>query len=215
MHILRRFLSRVVAMPAARSAHPPVADTPSDHAQLSDKLSWNGPSTSGERFLSVFMDQNNNGGTKEIFESIRVGARFKTVINNFLLVARMKRERNAALPILRINHVLSEPNIDQFDDFLRLVEDLAPGEISVRTVSRMSDAVIQESSDPLFWEKVRSAREKLAAFCQRTGIVDSAYLRDRPTLIELFTEQGGRLTCRRPWDTLAIHPNGDVYPCMA
>lgn len=23
------------------------------------------------------------------------------------------------------------------------------------------------------------------------------------------------MTCRRPWDTLAIHANGDVHPCMS
>lgn len=311
-----RLLHREFAMAAAPSANAPPGSMSLDHADLREKLSWNGPPSSGDRFLSIFMDQNNkcnlkcqmcgfsdsrvaaiskydmprslfetiarqvfpltnylclsimtepfmtrdfpdrlqvvrelgvpysdlitngtlltdekiakildaqitrlifsiDGGTKEVFETIRLGARFEKVIENFLLVGQMKRERNAALPILRINHVLSEPNIDHFDDFLRLAENLAPAEIAVRTVSRMSDAIIQESSDPVFWQKVRTAREKLVAFCKRTGIADSAYLRDRPTLIELFTERGERMICRRPWDTLAIHPNGDVYPCMA
>lgn len=153
-----------------------------------------------------------DGGTKEVFEAIRTGARFETVIRNLRLVLRM---RGSGLPQLRINHVLSEPNIDHFDDFLALVEDLHPEQIAVRTVSKMSEAEIQETQDPGFWDKVRAAKRKLQAFCARTGIEDSAYLRDRPTRIDLFDERGAKMICRLPWDTMAIHPNGDVHPCMA
>jgi radical SAM protein with 4Fe4S-binding SPASM domain len=156
-----------------------------------------------------------DGGTKPVFESIRVGAVFERVIGNFKLLQTRRRERNAALPKLRVNHVLSELNIDTFDDFLDLLERLAPEEISVRTVSRMSDAEIQESVDPVFWNKVRTARVKLAAFCRRTGVVDSAFLRDRHSVIELFSGGGDRLICTKPWNTLAVHPNGNVFPCMA
>lgn len=155
-----------------------------------------------------------DGGTKSVFEFLRPGARFEQVIANWRLLQETRRSRGAALPLLRINHVLSEPNIDVFDDFLALAESLEPDEIAVRTVSRMSDAEIQQAEDPAFWGKVREARGKLFAFCARTGIVDSAFLRDRPEEIELFAA-GAALTCRAPWDVLAIHPNGDAYPCMA
>jgi radical SAM protein with 4Fe4S-binding SPASM domain len=111
--------------------------------------------------------------------------------------------------------VLSELNIDHFDAFLNLIESLEVEEVAVRTVSRMSEAVIQESTDPRFWDKIRAARVKLTAFCKRTGIVDAAFLRDRHTMIDLFTDAGEKLICRTPWTTIAIHPNGDVYPCMA
>lgn len=156
-----------------------------------------------------------DGGTKAVYESIRPGAVFERVIGNFKLLQARRRERGVTLPKLRINHVLSELNIDHFDAFLDLLEWLEPEEIQVRTVSRMSDAEIQESSDPVFWNKVRDVRVKLAAFCRRTGIVDSGFLRDRHSLIELFTGSSEKLICTKPWNTLAIHPNGDVFPCMA
>jgi radical SAM protein with 4Fe4S-binding SPASM domain len=156
-----------------------------------------------------------DGGTKEVFERIRVGANFDQVIRNVQRFEAMKRERGLTLPLLRFNHVLSELNIDAFDDFLALAERLGVAEVAVRTVSRMSDAIVQETDDPAFWAKVRVAKAKLGAFCARTGILDSAYLRDRPSRIDLFTERGDTMICRRPWDTLAIHPNGDVFPCMA
>jgi radical SAM protein with 4Fe4S-binding SPASM domain len=156
-----------------------------------------------------------DGGTKEVFERIRVGARFETVVKNIRLFEEMKRERGLNRPLVRLNHVLSELNIDHFQEFLALVESLAPAEIAVRTVSRMSDAIVQQSEDPAFWEKVRRIKRELIAFCARTGIVDSGYLRDQPSPIDLFTDQGERIICRLAWDTLAIHPNGDVFPCMA
>jgi radical SAM protein with 4Fe4S-binding SPASM domain len=57
-------------------------------------------------------------------------------------------------------------------------------------------------------------KSKLEAFCARTGIEDAGYLRPRASLIEIPDEHGHALTCRRPWDTLALHANGDAYICM-
>jgi radical SAM protein with 4Fe4S-binding SPASM domain len=156
-----------------------------------------------------------DGGTKEIYESIRTGANFEHVVANVALLRTRRRERNARLPRLRINHVLSELNIDHFDAFLGLVESLEAEEVAVRTVSRMSEAVIQETTDAIFWEKVRAIRVKLAAFCRQTGVADAAFLRDRHSTIDLFADTGEKLICRTPWTTIAVHPTGDVYPCMA
>ena len=154
-----------------------------------------------------------DGGTKEVFESIRLGASFEHVTGAFQMLQRIRG--TSPLPVLRFNHVLSDLNIDHFDEFLELVRRLQPEEIAVRTISRMSNAPLQEPSDPVFWSKVRAIRVALAEFCATTGIRDAAYLRDRPTLIDVFMDTGEKLICRKPWDTLAIHPNGDVYPCMA
>ena len=156
-----------------------------------------------------------DGGTKEVFESIRAGARFEQVIANFELLRDLRDARGAAEPVLRVNHVLSEGNVDHFESLLELVEKLRADEISVRPVTRMSNALVQENRDPAFWEKVRAAKERLAQFCARTGVRDTEYLRTRPTLIEILGPGGERMSCRRPWDTLAIHPNGDAFPCMA
>ncbi len=156
-----------------------------------------------------------DGGTKEVFESIRTGAHFEQVVGNVRLFQALRAARGASSPRLRFNHVLSERNIDAFEDFLRFAEDIRPDEMGVRTVSRMSDAEIQESQDPAFWAKVGAARQTLAAFYARTGIEDSGYLRDRPSRIDLLDGAGAKMTCRTPWDTLAIHANGDVFPCMA
>jgi len=156
-----------------------------------------------------------DGGTKETYEAVRTGARFENVMANLRLFQSMRKDRGTLLPRLRINHVLSELNIDFFDSFLSLVSEIHPEKIGVRTVSRMSDAIIQESSDPIFWAKVGVVRGRLAEFCQRSGVEDAGFLRDRPTLIDLVGDVGDKLICRAPWENFAIHANGDVYPCMA
>lgn len=156
-----------------------------------------------------------DGGTKETYEAVRTGARFESVMSNLRLFQSIRDARGARRSQLRINHVLSELNIDGFDAFLSLVSEVHPEKLGVRTVSRMSEALVQESSDPAFWAKVRVAREKLSDFCQRSGIENAGFLRDRPTPIDLFDDAGRKLICRAPWENVAIHANGDVYPCMA
>ncbi|MEK6373655.1 MAG: SPASM domain-containing protein [Acidobacteriota bacterium] len=172
------------------------------------------PATAKPRNLSRII-VSIDGGTKPVFEMLRPGARFEQVVANWNALRSARESGGGTLPVLRINHVLSEPNIDSFNQFLTLAEELRPDEIAVRTVSRMSDAMIQQSNDAAFWGEVRAARASLAAFCARTGIRDSAFLRDRPTPIELSLDSGETMTCRYPWDMLSIYPNGDAFPCMA
>lgn len=156
-----------------------------------------------------------DGATKETFEEIRVGAKFETVVENVRRFSRIKRETGAELPHLRINHVLSPTNAHEFDRFLELAESLEPRSIDVRTVVRFSNALDTGTKDPAFFRIVHEVRETLDAFCRRTGIENVGVLRWQPSLIELFHSNGERLTCQRPWNTVAIHANGDVLPCIS
>jgi radical SAM protein with 4Fe4S-binding SPASM domain len=161
--------------------------------------------------LAVSID----GATKETFETIRVGANFETVLENVRRFSSIKRETGSVLPHLRINHVLSPANAGEFDQLLALVESLQPQSIDVRTVARFSNALDRGTKDPVFFETVREIREKLDAFCARTRIENVGILRWQPTLIEIFHDTGERATCLRPWNTVAIHANGDVMPCIS
>lgn len=151
--------------------------------------------------------------TKEGFEHARPGARFERVVDHWHLLREACSSETA--PRLRINHVLTPFNIERFDDFLRFAESLGADELSIRTVTRMGASEVQESTDPDFWRQVHEVREKLFSFSDRTGIEDTGYLRHTPGVIEIRGDDGERLTCRNPWTTLAIHANGDAYPCYA
>lgn len=156
-----------------------------------------------------------DGGTKEQYEEIRVGARFEQVVRNVLLLREIRDRRGSERPHIRFNHVLSKWNIDHFDDFLAFAETMHPDELDVRAVERMTPSTGGEWGEPDFVAKVLAIRPRFVAFCARTGIADAGFLRDQAGPVELLTPQGERLTCRRPWDTVAIHANGDVMPCMA
>lgn len=157
--------------------------------------------------LTVSID----GGTKELYEDIRRGARFETVVRNIRLFQSM---RGDALPRLRIHHVLSDANVDAFDDMLAFVEEIRPEMFEVRTLADLGQIELRPHAGPRFWSKVPEVKEKLDAFCARTGIEDSGYLRPRASLIEVPDENGEPLLCRRPWDTLALHASGDAHICM-
>ncbi len=156
-----------------------------------------------------------DGGTKELYEAIRVGARLETVLAGIDSFRRLRERRRAALPRLQINHVLMEANVDHFDDFLRLLDGIRPEQVDVRTVLPMSFATGQECMDPAFFEKVRRVRTRFAEYCERNGIEDCGFIRDQEGVIDALDLSGNRMTCKRPWDTLAIHANGDVQPCMS
>ncbi|MFI5180550.1 MAG: radical SAM protein [Thermoanaerobaculia bacterium] len=155
-----------------------------------------------------------DGATKETFEKIRVGANFETVLENIRRFSRIKRETGAALPHLRVNHTLSPTNAHEFDRFLNLLESLEPQSVDVRTVVKFSNALDTGTKDSAFYVVVQEVREKLDAFCRRTGIENVGILRWQPTRIEIFQATGERATCPRPWNTVAIHANGDILPCI-
>jgi len=156
-----------------------------------------------------------DGGTRQIYEDIRVGARLDTVLSNIELFKELRNRRGAALPRLRINHVLMQRNLDHFEEFLALLGSLGAEQVDVRTVEPMTFTTGCESKDPVFYEKVRRLRPLFADYCRRNGIEDCGFIRDQACLIDLLNTSGDRMTCRRPWDTLAIHANGDVHPCMS
>lgn len=156
-----------------------------------------------------------DGATAATYEAIRVGARLEKVLANVRLLTDRKRRLGSALPALRINHVLTEANVDEFPAFLAMAEDLGADGVDVRTVARMSDAVYKGSADAAFYGKVHAVRDTLAAWSARTGIADWGVLRWQPSRIDLFAANGEKVTCRRPWDTVAIHANGDVVPCIS
>ena len=161
--------------------------------------------------LAVSLD----GGTAEVYEDIRVGARFDAVLRNIDVFRRMRAERGLTLPNLRINHVLMERNIDHFPDFLALLARLRPELVDVRIIQPMSYTTGNECHDPAFFRKIAACKPMLADCCAANGIEDCGYIRDQAAIIELRNADGSRMTCRRPWDTVAIHANGDVFPCVS
>ncbi|MGZ5443655.1 MAG: radical SAM protein [Thermoanaerobaculia bacterium] len=156
-----------------------------------------------------------DGGTRELYEEIRVGARLDMVLAKIELFRAMRDRLGAKHPKLQINHVLMDRNVDHAANFLALLDTIRPEQVDVRTVQPMSYELGHESRDEAFFAKVRRVRPLFIDYFARNGIEDCGFIRDQAGVIDLMTQSGQRMTCRRPWDTLAIHANGDVHPCMS
>jgi MoaA/NifB/PqqE/SkfB family radical SAM enzyme len=60
-----------------------------------------------------------DGTTKEIYEKIRKGSDFDTVVNNVENLIQMKRDLGVSKPMIRLQFVKMEDNIHEFDDFIK------------------------------------------------------------------------------------------------
>ncbi len=153
-----------------------------------------------------------DGAAAETYERIRQRASFSRLLQKIELLQEMKRQAGSAWPQLRVNHVISETNLHEFEDVLALAESLGAGAVDVRTIIPFRNALDQGTEEQAFWSRIRECREILAEWCRRTGIEDVGYLRQTPEEIVLF-ESGRKVICKRPWNTAAIHFNGDVLIC--
>lgn len=156
-----------------------------------------------------------DGGRKHTYESIRIGASFDRIVENIRRFNRLKAEEHADYPRLRLLHVLSEANINEFHHFLGMAESLGAQAVDVRTVSPFRNAEDQGTGASWFWDTVKKNAETLAAWTEHLDVEDTGYLRLRHGEIVLVDDLREKMTCQRPWDTFAIHANGDVFPCMS
>lgn len=61
----------------------------------------------------------------EVYERIRVGAKFDTILNNIKNLQRIKKERGVSKPIVRVQMVDSPVSHDQVGEFIKFWEDIA------------------------------------------------------------------------------------------
>ena len=60
-----------------------------------------------------------DGCTKEVYENVRIGANFETVLNNIKTLQRIKKEMGSKTPIVRVQMVDTPKNHYQIDEYLK------------------------------------------------------------------------------------------------
>lgn len=160
--------------------------------------------------LGVSLD----GTKKETYESIRVGASFKKIIKNLELLNKLKEEKKSNLPQLRLIMVISEKNINEFYDFLKMAKYFNASSIDIRTITPFKGAKDLGFREERYFEKIKEYKLFLEGWCKENGIENLGYLRENPGRVDLYNGEGNKIYCRRPFNTVAIHPNGDINPCM-
>ena len=124
---------------------------------ISTLLSTNGTlldQAACERILSVPLEHitlSFDGATKESFEYYRKGARYETVRDNFVRLARMKHERRAKVQIV-VQMVRLERNAGEVDEFRRFWSAI-PGVDHVRIKEDETNLMRPNAGhDPADWE---------------------------------------------------------------
>ena len=156
-----------------------------------------------------------DGASSEVYEKIRIGANFDRVIENIRILNAMKTAAGTSLPALRLVHVISELNVDHFDEFLDLAESLGVESIDVRTIQPFVNAKDRGAGGQAFWDKIHRCKTQLDSWLDRTEVEDLGYLRTTSERIDLHDEQGDPILCNAAFENLSILFNGDVVPCTA
>ena len=89
----------------------------------------------GASILTVSFD----GGSKETFESIRVGARFDQILDSLEMLSRMKREKNSPFPVVNFLVCIQEKNKHELKEILHHAKRLGVPKVDFQTLFPFTD----------------------------------------------------------------------------
>lgn len=100
-----------------------------------------------ERLVALQLDQvtfSIDGGTKQTFEAIRVGARFSEVLENIGTLYEIKIRERSNKPFMRVNFVAMRRNIHELPEMIRILAKIGIKEISVQNLSPQDSEAVKE-----------------------------------------------------------------------
>jgi radical SAM protein with 4Fe4S-binding SPASM domain len=199
---------------------------------LSEKVS--------EKIVDLGLDQitfSIDGGTKETFENIRLGASYSKLCHNIELLNHVKLKRKCVKPFLRANFVGMRCNIEELPSMIIRSAKLGIKEIVLSDFAPPDKSLVHESLYyfPDISNDIICKSKKLAAEYKINFIAPSVF--SKPELhqksnapvdmADKFIEEDGLRTeeksgppslkhkfpCYEPWQTLYVTWDGNVRPC--
>ena len=155
--------------------------------------------------LTISLD----GATASTYETIRVGARFNSVIDNVRQLTETKRQMGSRHPILSVNMVVTRQNLSELPGILKLSREIGAVEFRASPLEPTEDTMVGWLPDPLAWRQVACSAKKLA---KHVGIAFEDHGASRWTGGPSAAQAAARL-CHRPWQTLYVRLNGYITPC--
>jgi len=170
---------------------------------VASKLDW----------LHVSLD----GASPGVYEAVRQGARFDTVVANLTGLVAAKREAASATPWIRVVFVAMRDNVAELPVLVRLLGEIGVNELRVQNLSHSFedtdsaggyDEIREFTAGQALWtgEDLAQARSSFAA-AMRTAQQSGLRLR-----LPSFTDAGGA-NCTWPWDAAYVTSSGVVQPC--
>lgn len=114
-----------------------------------------------EAFINAGLDKiicSVDGYTKEVYEKIRIGAKFETVLNNIKRLQSLKKKLGSKKPIVRIQMVKTPQNTDQIEEYInfwsKIVEQVAFDEMTERLEFKEIDTPLKDWSCSQLWQRI-------------------------------------------------------------
>jgi MoaA/NifB/PqqE/SkfB family radical SAM enzyme len=110
-----------------------------------------------------------DGGTKETFEAIRIGAKFETIVENLERLRDTKLRAGSPYPVLNFISVLVKENVDDLESIVRLAHHVGAAEINLQNCFPYHDGAWEHmvSDFDLIDERVAEARRLAEELGQR------------------------------------------------
>ena len=166
----------------------------------------------GASILTVSFD----GGSKETFESIRVGARFEQILDSLEMLSRMKRERNTPFPVVNFLVCLQEKNKHELKEILHHAKRLGVPKVVFQTLLPFTNEEREYMIKDL--REIHRIFAPVFETSQTLGIKASLSplafgLRERLQYEGRELSPGLPLFCENIWQTLHVDVKGNVRFC--
>lgn len=110
-----------------------------------------------------------HGTSKEVYEELMPGAKHEKFMKLLETVTRLKRDKKAKTPKIRINYTVNEKNIGDLENFFEVCGDYDIGMLQVRPVMNLGGKIDgEEFSDSI--QRYNSVVRKLRAECEQRNV---------------------------------------------
>ena len=165
-----------------------------------------------------------DGVTKDVYESIRRGAKFEKLIENIKLINLMRRQHNSSM-YLHLNVTVMKSNYHQLLDFVEFAKEYGFSSVLLRSVqgnfdsqekifnNRDEEALNQIAK--MIVEVENRARRYKIALDNRIPVPGLPYPEKMQEKTIDVENRNKKLLCYAPWQRLYVSWDGNVYPdCM-
>ncbi len=152
-----------------------------------------------------------DGGTKETFEKIRVGAKFDRVIENIKIINSLKKK-----PVLHLDVRVSKQNIGELPEIVKIAQNLDIKEVYFMPVYPMVESMRQillSNEDSRQFEQIR---DQVMSLGSKFGIICTfGFSIGENTEEKKPVEKNGKphVYCKAPWRMIYIESTGKIRPC--
>lgn len=148
-----------------------------------------------------------DGATADTFEKIRVGGKFKKVIDNIRQLVEIRNERKSSLKIF-VWTVVTKQNVDELVPIVELSHDLGVDRLAFQVfLSDWGKDEMKDQADAKRIEFDDATNDKLDAALHKAAVLFLPFEVFRSNL------RSKKNKCPWPWERTFIAANGDVVPC--